>query len=191
VPVVKALVGVVYAVAGLAIYWAATEGHTWATLIVALGFFAACLAATALGVFVGTKQPTACAYLMRASAGAVLVVVAGALAALIVLAVDVISARGGNPPPRTEEIAAAVTAILTGLAGVVTDAGLSITPARLSKLAIQRRYGRTLQQMPAQQPQLDAYYAAQRESFGSQRFGPISGWGARSTKQRLQLIAKA
>jgi hypothetical protein len=186
-----ALIGVVYAVAGFAIYWPATQGYGWATLIVALGCFVACVAATGAGILIGTRQPTACACLIRASAGAVLVVVSGALAAIIVIAVVVITARGSNPPPRTEEVAAVMTAALAGFAGVVTDAALAITPARLSKALIQKRYGRALQQMPAQQPQLDAYFATQRESFGSVAFGPIDGWGVRSTRRRLQLIASA
>jgi len=186
-----AVSAIIYGIAGLATYLAATEGHRDQTLWTAAAVFAICLVLTSAGILAGKRFPRASAVFMRSWAVVVLVVGSGALAALTAVAVLVLTGRGGHPPPRTEKIAAVAATIIAGVGGLVTSGAGKLTPGWLSKEVIKRRYGRYFEAMPPQQPQLDGYYAVQRECFGTKDDGgPLAGWGLTS-KRRLALIQKA
>jgi hypothetical protein len=190
------LSAVVYAIAGLATYLAATEGHLTTAIWIGVILLVACLVLTVAGILFGAAFPRISACLMQAWALIVLIVVSATLAALIAGTVWVLTGKGKNPPPRTEEIATASTAILTAIGGFVTTSAGKLTPAWLSKKVIRHRYGGRFQRMPSDQPELDGYRAVRNEGFGARQSkygkgGPLNGWGMRATARRLGLIREA
>jgi hypothetical protein len=183
-----AVSAVVYAIAGLATYVVATQIDLGVTIRTTVAIVVASLVLTFAGIVVGARFPRAAAILMQAWAVVTVVVVCGALAALIASGAWVFAGRGEHPSPTVEAIAGAITTILAAVGGLTTSGAGKLTPAQLSKAVIQRRYGGRFSEMPPGQPKLDAYYAVQRESFGATKGGPLAGWGLRSTARRLALI---
>jgi hypothetical protein len=116
----------------------------------------------------------------------------GVAAALVIWATAwILTRKGTNPTPYVEAISSAAIA-LVGLISVRFEAKQVLSPSALAKRGTYWRYHWRFPQLYGHDPKerLQAYEAIHNDPISDEQ-GAIKGWGLKSTRRRLRLIAKA
>jgi hypothetical protein len=144
-----------------------------------------------IGVGLGVNAPAASAQLIQPWSLMMFAIGSGVGAiGLYLLGLVIGNDPNSSPPGNIKSALDALSAVISGVAGLVVAKLGAAGASWLSKHFIWVRYGALFPELPEQEPEISGYHATRTHIYALQT-GSVTGWGLTDTETRLRAIKAA